>query len=488
MAVADQQARTYRRAECLVVLGALAVALVSALPRAGCWNDGSRLATVEALVDHHTLAIDRSVFVAVPPPGDPWARNPYRSDDPELAEQLRAGTKDKLLIRGHFYSDKSPVPALLMALLYQALQWLTGLTARRQPEVFCYAMTLATSGLAYVASVWALFRTGRLLRLAPSACFALAASLGLATVAPVYARQVNNHILLLGAAAVLMLALSRLAEAIREGRAPWGPLAWAGTLAGLGYSIDLGAGPPLLACALLLVAWRCRDLRALGVFALAALPWLALHHAVNYATGGTFQPANAVPEYFLWEGCPFTPQNMTGVWNHDGLGRCLLYAAALLFGKHGFIGHNLPLFLALPAVVMLLWRRRAELPEILFAGFWCGGTWLAYAVTSTNYSGQCCSVRWFVPLLAPAYFVLAVLLKYYPNRRGELLILSAWGAVLMGVAWAYGPWIRHMVPGFWPLQGAGLLCALIYRLQNSRRLQPRQDRVTDAEHGAAKAA
>jgi hypothetical protein len=479
MAAIVQGALRYSRAECLVLLGALAVALVSARPYAGCWNDGSRLATVEALVDHHTLAIDRSVFVAVPAPEDPTARNPYRTDGPQLADTLREGTKDKLLIGGHFYSDKSPVPALLMALLYQALQWLTGLTAQRQPEVFCYAMTLATSGLAYVVSVWAVFRTGRILRLTPAVCLALAASLGLATVAPVYARQVNNHILLLGVASVLVLALARLAEAILEGPAPWAVLAWAGTLAGLGYSIDLGAGPPLLVCALLLVAWRCRNLRALAVFVLAALPWVGLHHAVNYATGGTFKPANAVPEYFLWPGCPFTARNMTGVWNHDGVGHFLLYAAALLFGKHGFLGHNLPLFLALPAVVLLLWRRPRELPEILFACFWCGGTWLAYAATSTNSSGQCCSIRWFVPLLAPGYYVLAVLLRHYPERRADFLILSGWGAVLAGVAWGYGPWIRHMIPDFWALQGAGLLCWLAYRLRPARRRGPGQFRYAE---------
>ena len=42
---------------------AVVVALVSARPYAGSWNDGSRLATVECLVDYHTLAIDRSASV-----------------------------------------------------------------------------------------------------------------------------------------------------------------------------------------------------------------------------------------------------------------------------------------------------------------------------------------------------------------------------------------------------------------------------------------
>ena len=60
----------------LVILAAAAVAVVSARPYAGAWNDGSRLATVECLVDHGTLAIDDSLFVRVPPDGSAQ-RNPY---------------------------------------------------------------------------------------------------------------------------------------------------------------------------------------------------------------------------------------------------------------------------------------------------------------------------------------------------------------------------------------------------------------------------
>ena len=44
----------------------MAIALVSARDYAGGWNDGSRLATVESLVDYHTLAIDKSIYVDVP--------------------------------------------------------------------------------------------------------------------------------------------------------------------------------------------------------------------------------------------------------------------------------------------------------------------------------------------------------------------------------------------------------------------------------------
>jgi hypothetical protein len=444
----------------------MAVALAGSRGYAGGWNDGSRLATVEALVDHHTLAIDDSIFVRVPHARAGFLALPYPRDEPGL---LANGTGDKLLIDGHYYSDKSPVPALLLAAVYQGWQWCTGLTARDGPDLFCYTMTLFSSGLAYVAAVWCIFRLAEALGLALRWQLALTASFGLATVALPYARHVNNHILLLGVTAALMLRLVRHAELGRAGQSCPALLIGLGTLAGLGYTIDLGAGPVLLVCILALVAYRRRALGPVVCFSVAALPWLALHHAVNYAVGGTWQPANAVAEYFRWPGCSFNSENMTGAWNHDGIDHFLIYAAALLAGKRGFLGHNVALFMAVPAIIVLLWRRTRELPEVLFTGFWCGGTWLAYALTSRNYSGLCCSIRWFVPLLAPAYLVLAVFLRQYPRYWADFLILSGWGAVIAGLAWYLGPWMKHMVPGFWPLQAAALLSWISYRIWQRRR-------------------
>ena len=127
---------------------------------------------------------------------------------------------------------------------------------------------------------------------------------------------------------------------------------------------------------------------------LGAVPWLALHHGLNYHIGGTFKPANAVAEYFRWPGSVFDSTNLTGSWNHRGVGDFLGYAIALLVGKRGFISHNLALYLAVPGALALLRRRVADAPEIVFALCWGGGTWLAYALTSNKYAGVCCSIRW----------------------------------------------------------------------------------------------
>ncbi|HUY89524.1 MAG TPA: hypothetical protein VMV10_12385 [Pirellulales bacterium] len=449
-----------------ILLAAAIVAIASARDYAGGWNDGSRLATVECLVDRHTLAIDESVFVKPPPP-ESVEPNPYPDDQPQLQ---REGTKDKLFINGRYYSDKSPLPALTMAGIYRALQWATEIVARRDPHRFCYWMTLSTSGLAYVAAVWCIYQLGGILRLALRPRLLLTASFALTTVAPAYARHVNSHILLLAVAAGLVLSLARLVEEQQAGSTPWQRVLEIGLLAGLGYTLDLGVGPVLVACSMAIIAYRTRRLTAVLAFALAAAPWIAAHHALNYYVGGTWQPANMVTEYMQWPGSPFDQQNMTGAFKEKSLGKFLLYPVAMLFGKHGFFNHNLPLLLSLAGLVILLRRRRPETPELIFSTCFFSGAWLLYAVTSNNYSGACCSIRWFVPLLAPGWYVLAVLLRDRPEQVVDLSILSALGVVLGVVMWRRGPWEGSLPPGYWQLNAAALVAWAVWAVL---RLRPR---------------
>jgi len=445
------------KARLAVIVGASLIALVSARPYAGGWNDGSRLATVESLVDRHTLAIDKSIFVNVVS----VETSPYDSAimrDPHRPRSL-LGTFDKLWIDGHWYSDKAPVPALLLALLYQLLQWITGLTAGVHPQLFCYAMTVLSSGVAYVVAVAAVFDMATTLRLPMRLRLGVAASFGLATLALVYARYVNSHILLLGVTAALLACHVRLAEG-RTARI--GMLILLGCLAGFAYTIDLGVGPPLWLGSVLLTAWRTRSAKALAVILLAALPWLAVHHGINYAIGGTFKPANAVPEYLAWPHSPFTT-NLTGQWSHADAGHFVSYALQLLVGKKGFLGHNLPLLLVVPAAVVL-WRCRvAHLPEAIFCLAIGGCVWIVYAVGSTNYAGACVSIRWFVPLVGLGYFVVIALLREAPGAAGDFGILTVGGVALMASAWPEGPWRLNLLPAYWPIFGVTLAVWLGHR-------------------------
>src|SRR5262245_21539316 len=136
---AETQQGRNRLADAVIVTVAMLVAVISAQPSVDSSNDGSRLAAVEALVDHHSLAIDESVFVD--------------------------GTIDKIKVGGHFYSDKPYTLSLYLAGWYWLLQQATGLEAREQVARFCRWLTLLSSGLAYVAAVWSVYRMGRTLGL-----------------------------------------------------------------------------------------------------------------------------------------------------------------------------------------------------------------------------------------------------------------------------------------------------------------------------------
>jgi hypothetical protein len=411
-----------------VVLGAAVVAIVSAEPFAGGWNDGSRLATVESLVDRGSWSIDDSVFVR-----SAAESGVYPPDDPALVY----GTLDKLYIADHYYSDKSPVPALFMAGEYAVFKALTGWTAAANPRPFCWWMCLLTSGLAYVWAVASIDRLGRVLMLSPWCGLALTASFALATTAPVYARHVNNHILLLAVAAALLV------ELLASSR-----MSIAGGLAGLAYSIDLGAGPVIALVAAGLVAYR-RRLAGLMPFAFAALPFVALHHLLNSWIGGTIGPANAHIGYLLWPGSPFNAANATGGWTHPTVSHFVVYASGLLLGHKGFLIHNLPLLLAIPTTIWFMRRRGPHAAEIVMASAWAVGTWLVYAAGSTNSGGQCCSIRWFVPLLAPGYFILALVMRDLPACRRDFAALSLWGGAMALLMWQRGPWMPRLVPFWW---------------------------------------
>ena len=436
-----------------IVVVALGIAAIGARPYAGSWNDGSRLATVESLLDRGTLAIDDSIFCKPPQQLIDAGLAPYPAHRTDL---LTFGTLDKLSIDGQFHSDKPAVISILMVAMYQPLLWLGLPPPAERPDVFCWVMTLMTSGLGYAVAVGCLWALGTCLGLAPGWRLAWTASFALATFAPAYTRHVNPHIVMLGVISAMCLLFLRLADSVRDGRISSGSLLGLGTLAGLGFNLDFGSGPLLLATTFALVVYRTRRVVPVLAFTLAVLPWVAAAIGLNYAIGGGWKPINMYPEYFVYPGSPFTQQNLTGFLRHSPLDQ-FLYAGAMLIGKHGFWNHNLALLLGAAAGWRVLRSRFHAWPELLALLAWCTATWLLFAVLSNNMGGGCCSVRWFVPFLAPAYWLLAILLRDRPEFRADFLALSAWGAVLGGIMWWIGPWTQRMVPMMWPVVGCALL-------------------------------
>ena len=134
------------------LLGGIAFALAVAGARdpPGGFNDGSRLATAQSLIDRGTFAIDDSVFVR--PPLD-LAERGLLPDDPNLVYSLARGTKDKLLIDSRYYSDKPMIPAVVNAAAYRLLMLFGLPQPGERPDVFCRVSTILMCGIGYAVAV-----------------------------------------------------------------------------------------------------------------------------------------------------------------------------------------------------------------------------------------------------------------------------------------------------------------------------------------------
>jgi hypothetical protein len=254
----------------------------------------------------------------------------------------------------------------------------------------------------------------------------------------------------------LCVLLCRIADAAAEGRTAWDSLGAAGFVTGFAYNLDFGIGPPLVVAVLAIVALRTRRVPPVLVCGVAALPCIIAGHAINFAIGGDFlKPLNMHPEYLAWPGSPFET-TMTGVVRTRYFAQ-FLYTLDLLFGKKGFLTHNLPLLLAVTAGALVLKRGARDRLELLALVAWCVVGWLMYGVLSKNHGGACVSVRWFVPFLAPGFWLLAKLLAERPEFRRDFLALSAWGLVIGASAWIVGPWWMKVVPGYWVAFAGALL-------------------------------
>ena len=288
----------------------------------------------------------------------------------------------------------------------------------------------------------------------------VAGSFAFATCAAAYSRHVNAHEMLLAVFALLMWQVDAL---VRHSHRRSLYAFSIGTLCGVAYGLDAALGPIalVLATALFLFVSPSR----VWLFALAAAPWVALQHLLNYAVGGTLGPPNGVPAYLAWPGSPFDEASMTGRYTHATPWHAVIYSLDLLVGRRGFLLHNLPLLL-LPVAAWDLVRARGRLrewPAVVFALGVMACGWLIYGVLSTNRSGVALSIRWFVPLLAPAFYVLGLHLRERAADRPLFLALSVIGVAMGLTAWAGGPWVARVPLFWWWVSTAILTCVVMAR-------------------------
>jgi hypothetical protein len=387
------------------------------------WSDASRMGSIQALVEHGTLALDSTDFL-------------FQGDKVRIGGPLSRG--------GHYYSHQPPMLAILGSIPYRALHAL----GRGISDPGTYKIiTLCVVGLPVLLGLVCL---GQLMAFAGASSRQitwLLAAAGFGTLLLPYALVLNQH----APAAGLVMAGLLQVQRLRFGGA--------GALFSLAATVDLTA--VFFALAVLLPVYRAGGVRGVLVYAGAAIPAVALHLGVNYAIAGDLLPLGLHAEAFEYPGSPFVLMDLTG-GAHDMLtpsGPAYVFDA--LFGASGLFSHHPVLLFALAAgALVLIEQHRIDRPAasdpsppagnalaasidhaVLLAS---AGICVFYLTQSRNFGGSSFGMRWFC-VFAPSLMLLpAAWLGRDSDRKISTAIfapLLIWSVVATSIG-AIQPWIK----------------------------------------------
>lgn len=370
-------------------------------------NDASRMDEIEAIVEHHTLAIDHPAF----------------------------RTEDRYRYKGRFYSDKPPVEALLAAPVY-AVVHAFGFRFSHHDRLPYYLTTLLFVGLLSALALMA-FRRIAIKSFAASAEWADLVTLmaGTATLWLPYSTVFNNHtvsgaFILLGVTPLLLPKSAGPRDAVL-----------AGVLLSLAGAIDFTC---FLFLPFVLVMFARRSATTAFIFAVACMPLTASYLVLNVLTSGSLLPPAMNAPLWAYPGSEFDPKTLSGLATHGGISDFAVYSLHMLVGKRGLIPHSPILMCSLAGLYLLLrdrtvFQRRAEFAWLLAACLVFMGL---YLFRSTNYGGWAFGVRWFatpILILCLPLICLETRLRSSPNLR-RLLFGIAVLSILISALGTVAPW------------------------------------------------
>jgi len=314
-------------------------------------DEQARLATIQAIVEHHTLAIERTSF--------------------------RATRCLVIKPNGHWYSDQSPVMSALLSGPYWVM-YHCGLTLDDDPVLAEYLLTLLGVTLPVAFATGLFYRMGRLfeLRRPYRAALALAAVVGSGWIS--YATVLNAGA---AAAALVVMGCACLVQCILTGRRN-AALAWAClgglciTLAAV-YDVTAAVFVPAMLAVICVFRWSVAH-RAAGValYAVGASLPLLLYGGLNRLSAGDLPssvlrsdvtPNVIVAATHAGQGHrrsdPETDDDPPTMWQMiaSGIGRVF----AVLLGGHGVFSHFPVIVFGLIGLVTVMHRHWPATTKVL---------------------------------------------------------------------------------------------------------------------------
>lgn len=407
-------------------------ALLHSLSRVGMsGNETSRFATIQAVSEQNTFAIEKTVF----------------------------GTVDKVKKKtggdGHTYSDKPPFLAFAVGTALKPVQAVTKWNFRDDSEKLVYLVDLLVGGTVNILLFWWMFNMFRRVRRGtPAAKFLLALGSVMGSWLLSYSVVVNNHT---PAALCVLGAYVALWKFSR--RPTYQAAALAGLACGLLGALEIPGGVVFgLALIPAVLVASPKDMRTeyvLTVCCTVALAALCVF-ILNYSAY-----RNPLPLY-LGQGGSYQP----GTHSKSFFG----YVAECLFTYRGIFSYQPFLLLAFPA----LWFCRRRLRGVEWVMMAATLVFTAFYVILTNeYGGWAYGFRYLIPVIPVWSFLAGRWVLTVPKRGARIAlgvlseVLIFWGVVTSTVG-AYFPFCcsyegfrtppRHFSRSVRSSFGGNLLC------------------------------
>lgn len=359
------------------------------MAKVGGWNDASRMATIQSLVEKQSYVINESVFVE---------------------------TGDKVFINGNFYSDKPTIPSILGAIIYLPLYHL-GIKLDYGRNLAYYLITLFTVKLFWVMGLTAFYLTLGFCNINERNRLWLTFALGIASLHLTWSSTFNNHSL---AASQLIIGFYFLLKA-KQFKSVKKNLFKAGFFLSLAGLSDMPTAIFYVTFSIYIFKNFNSYKKILSYFIplfFTVLP--ALY--INYYISGSFLPVQLNQDYFTYPGSPWIGSSELSGIKTNQIAFFLSYSFSSLLGHRGFLLYNPLLLIALPYLIIETRKHHFFRQEALVIGFASLSIILYYFLFTNNYGGWSYSIRWFVPLLPLLFFFIHPFFENYSLKKRQLFI------------------------------------------------------------------
>lgn len=372
------------------------------------WNDTSRMAQIQSLVEHRTLIIDNSIFF---------------------------DTGDKYFFNNHFYSDKPPLLALYASPFYFFLKKL-GLSFESHSQLTYYLITLLSIGSLSALGLTVFRKIVREFFHASNEWADIITFItATGTLILPYSLIFNNHI---PSGVLILIGFYYLLN--YKINSKFNNIFYSGFFLSYAVTIDIGC---FLFIPFITIYFFQKSPKAGLSFAISCTPMIAIYLFLNLYTSGSLIPPAMNASLWDYPESSFNQESLSGLATHNNVFGFLFYSFHMLVGNRGLLSHN-PILLLSIVGLLVICKKKLQVPyktEYLYILFISFLYVFIYLVRTTNYSGSAFGVRWFASLILILCLAMAyVESKFKLSKSIKFIFISIMClSIFISLVGAYNP-------------------------------------------------